>query len=56
MPMSPNQYKQWCKYWSELKSDALRTPNPHAEEEFIGMFYGIVVGIIIGIIAGIFTT
>lgn len=56
MPMSPNQYEQWRNHWAELNSNAFRTPNPHAEEEFIGMFYGIVVGIIIGVIAGIFTT
>ena len=56
MPMSPNQYEQWCNHWSDLKSNALRTPNPHAEEEFIGMFFGIVVGIILGVVIGILTT
>lgn len=56
MPMSPNQYEQWCNHWSGLKNGALRTPNPHAEEEFIGMFYGIIVGIILGVVLGILTT
>lgn len=56
MPMDPNQYRQWCEHWSELKSNALETPNPNAKDEFDGMFFGIITGIILGIVLGVVTT